>query len=190
MVLLYGRHYFARYRAVAGLIPAGASVLDVCCGPATLYHRYLRHKAVRYTGLDLNAKFVRRLVRCGARGQLWDLQSEDPLPRADYVIMQASLYHFLPNPAPVIERMLQAAGEQVIVAEPIRNLSRSNWPLIASLARLLTDLGAGVLQERFTEETLDEFFARYRAQVTACFLIPGGREKVFVLAKQGGRPAG
>ena len=33
MRLLYGRHYVARQRAVADLIPAGASLLELCCGP-------------------------------------------------------------------------------------------------------------------------------------------------------------
>ena len=33
MLALYGRHYGARYRAVADLIPDGSSVLDLCCGP-------------------------------------------------------------------------------------------------------------------------------------------------------------
>ena len=47
MLALYGRHYFARYRAIADLIPAGSSVLDLCCGPAILYSRYLRNKNVR-----------------------------------------------------------------------------------------------------------------------------------------------
>ena len=30
MVMLYGRHYFARYQVIADLIPARSSVLDLC----------------------------------------------------------------------------------------------------------------------------------------------------------------
>jgi SAM-dependent methyltransferase len=181
MLALYGRHYFARYRAVADLIPAGASVLDVCCGPATLYHRHLRGKGVRYTGLDLNEAFIRRLTRAGAGGQVWDLAGGEPLPRADYVVMQASLYHFLPDPAPVVDRMLDAAGEQVIIAEPVRNLASCKLPLVARLARHQTDPGAGAPAGRFTEATLGAFFARYAEREARSFLIPGGREKVYVL---------
>ena len=44
MRVLYGRHYAARQRAIAGLIPARASVLEVCCGPGTLYRRHLARK--------------------------------------------------------------------------------------------------------------------------------------------------
>src|SRR6185369_13287964 len=125
MLLLYGRHYPARYRVICDLIPSGSSVLDLCCGPAILYHRYLRAKSVRYTGLDINQKFIDRLIRSGGLGKLWDLRGDEPLPAADYVIMQASLYHFLPDPSTIVNRMLQAAHKRVIIAEPIRNLATS-----------------------------------------------------------------
>ena len=39
MRALYGRHYADRMRAVADEVPAGSSVLELCCGPATLYRR-------------------------------------------------------------------------------------------------------------------------------------------------------
>src|SRR6266498_4367744 len=88
MLLLYGRHYASRYRAIAELIPANSKVLDLCCGPALLYHRYLQPKTVQYTGLDINANFIARLIRRGGSGEVWDLRSERALPTADYVIMQ------------------------------------------------------------------------------------------------------
>src|SRR6185437_9874195 len=118
MRALYGRRYAARYRAIADLIPAGSSVLDLCCGPGTLHDRYLSRKGVDYTGLDVNARFVARVTRRGGRGLVWDLQEGRALPPADSVVMLASLYQFLPDPAPVLLRMLRAARERVVVAEP------------------------------------------------------------------------
>lgn len=182
MLALYGRHYGSRYRAIAELIPAGSMVLDLCCGPALLYHRYLRQKSVQYTGLDLNAKFIEGLIRRGGAGQVWDLRSDDPLPRADYAVMQASLYHFLPDPAPVVERMQRAARRQVIIAEPIRNLSSSNSHLLALAGKRLTNPGRGSHSERFTEASLDQFFKPYIASVQQSYAIAGGREKIYVLA--------
>ncbi|MBF6300024.1 hypothetical protein IU459_21120 [Nocardia amamiensis] len=179
---LYGRHYAARYRAIAELVPSGASVVDLCCGPATLYTRYLRHKSVDYTGLDLNERFVARVTEAGGQGKVWNLRSDQPLPTADYVIMQASLYHFLPEPGPVIDRMLAAATEQVIVAEPVRNLATSDNPVLATIGKRFTDAGDGEQAHRFTEPTLDEFFAGYGAQVVRQSLIAGGREKLYVLS--------
>ena len=135
--------------------PPAQSVLDVCCGPAHLYHRYLKAKSVQYCGLDINERFIRRLTKSGAEGRLYDVAGGEPFPPADYVIMQASLYHFLPAAGPVVDRMLRAARRQVIVAEPIRNLADSRVPLLAWFARRQTDPGLGPQPHRFTEETLD-----------------------------------
>jgi SAM-dependent methyltransferase len=184
MLALYGRHYASRYRAIAELVPNGSSVLDLCCGPALLYHRYLRHKLVRYTGLDVNAEFIDRLTRRGASGQVWDLRSEKALPEADYVIMQASLYHFLPDPSPIMDRMLRAARRQVIVSEPVRNLSSSNSRLLALVGKLLTDPGVGNHSQRFNEASLDQFLSRYRSLVQQSFLVAGGREKLYILSRR------
>jgi SAM-dependent methyltransferase len=184
MLLLYGRHYGSRYRAIAELIPPGSNVLDLCCGPAFLYRRYLRAKSVRYTGLDINARFIEQLTRLGGSGQVWDLRSDEPLPASDYVIMQASLYHFLPDASKVVDRMLKAARRQVIIAEPIRNLTTSSSGLLSLLGRMLTNPGSGEQQHRFTEASLANFFSAYSSRIVQSFPIAGGREKVYVLTGQ------
>lgn len=186
MVLLYGRHYAARYRALAELIEPGSSVLDVCCGPGILYRRYLRPREVHYLGLDYNRAFVERLNRDGIEAQTWDLREDRPLPVADYVVMQASLYHFLPEPSPMVDRLVAAARRLAIVAEPVRNLTSSSNPLVAFLGRRLSDPGTGDQARRFTEESFDRFFSRYAGRTERSFLIPGGREKVIVLRGEAG----
>ena len=186
MIGLYGRHYPSRYRAIAELIPPGSSVIDLCCGPAVLYKRYLRRKSVDYTGLDINEAFVKGLLRRGVRAQVWDVREETPLPQADYAIMQASLYHFLPDPLPVLERMLEAAREQVIIAEPVRNLAAAKLPLLPSLARLLTDPGVGSQPHRFNEQKLDDLLSILPSKPPQTIYISGGREKIYVLRKHPG----
>ena len=189
MRALYGSAYHARFEALAELIPEGGSVLDVCCGPATLFHRYLRQKAVYYTGLDINRTFIERLSASGGIGMVWNLEEDRPLPRNQYVIMQSSLYHFLPDAAPIVERMLAAAERKVLIAEPIRNVADSPSPLLALLARKLTNPGTGDQPHRFNEARLDALLQPYRqrGQVVESRLIAGGREKLYVLA--GGRCA-
>jgi len=83
----------------------------------------------------------------------------------------------------VVERMFAAARKQVIVAEPVRNLASSRLPAVRWLARHLTDPGSGAQPHRFTEQTLDDFFAAYAGRLRDAFLIPGGREKVYVFDK-------
>lgn len=180
MLAAYGRHYGERYQAIADLIPAGASVLDLCCGPGVLYRRYLRRKTVSYTGLDINEKFVGNIISHGAQGRVHDLCSDDPLPEADYVVMQASLYHFLPDAGPIVSRMLAAARSAVIIAEPVRNLSDSKLRLLSWFARTVTTPGAGAPPERFTESRLTELFSQLDLVESQTFLINGGRERVYV----------
>ncbi|MEU4711383.1 methionine biosynthesis protein MetW [Nocardia salmonicida] len=178
---LYGRHYDGRFQPISALIPVGASVVDVCCGPATLFTKHLQEKSVDYRGLDLNEGFVAELARAGGRGEVWNVHADDPLPPADYLIMQASLYHFLPDPGPVIDRMLAAARTQVIIAEPVRNLATSDNRVLATIGRRFTNAGDGAQEARFTEPSLDAFFRRYGSRVSYRVLIAGGREKLYVL---------
>lgn len=183
MRALYGRHYDDRMRAVAGEVPDGASVLELCCGPGTLYLRHLRARTGGYVGIDVNPGFVEQLRRRGVDARRLDLTAgEPPLPAADAVILQASLYHFVPNPERLLDRMLAAARDRVIVSEPVRNLASSNLPVIGSLGRRAADPGVGGHGQRFTEETLEALMARYRERLLRSFPIPGGREWVYVLS--------
>jgi SAM-dependent methyltransferase len=188
MRVLYGRGYNERFRPIAELIAEGSSVLDVCCGPGTLFYRYLKTKGVHYIGLDVNRRFVERLSAAGATGLIWNLNEARPLPRAEYVVMQGSLYHFLPEASSVIERMIAAAEKQVLIAEPIRNVTDSQIFLLAFLARKLTNPGTGDQPNRFNEARLDALMARYRApgRHMQSRLIAGGREKLYILGRASG----
>jgi hypothetical protein len=183
MFALYGRAYFERLRIVAKLIPEQSSVVDLCCGPATLYQRYLRHKNIQYTGLDINSRFVKRLSSWGATGICWDLRETKPFPPGDYLIMQSSLYQFLPDPRPVLNRMLVAARKQVIITEPIRNFADSKIFPLAWLAHKMTNPGTGNQPRRFNEALLDLFFEPYfkSGHLRVSYLIAGNREKLCIL---------
>jgi trans-aconitate methyltransferase len=179
MHALYGQHHGGRFRAVAEQVPAGATVLELCCGPGSLYLRHLRTQVGNYIGLDSNPGFVARLQARGVDARLTNLMDAQLLPRADVAIMQASLYHFLPDPNEILQRMLDAAKRSVIVSEPIRNLSSSTLPLVATVARRAADPGVGRHAERFTETALDQLMAAYDIRTTVH--APGGRDKVYVL---------
>jgi SAM-dependent methyltransferase len=184
MYLLYRPNYQSRHSALADLVPPGSSVVEACCGVGKLYSDHLRQKEVRYTGLDLSPAFVSKLTRKGIDAQRWDMRSETPLPRADTVIMQASLYHFLPDPKPIVDRMLEAARQQVIIAEPIRNLT-TDYPRLQRVFGGLTDAGAGPEMHRFDEDSLDSFFNQYKDRVGHVAQLAGGREKIYVLQGEG-----
>jgi SAM-dependent methyltransferase len=183
MRALYGRHYVDRMRAVAEQVPDGASVLELCCGPGSLYTKFLRPRTSGYIGVDVNQRFVDRLRAKGIDARAQDLANpEEPLPAADVAVMQASLYHFLPDAGPIVDRMLAAASDRVIVSEPIRNLASSNLPIVSLLGSRAADPGTGGHQSRFTEETLSDLMARYESRLITTSLIPGGRERIYVLS--------
>lgn len=184
MLALYRRHFRARYAEVARLVRPGASVVELCCGPGDL-ERHLAGRGVDYVGIDVNRGFVERLRRRGVRAELRDVAGEEPLPGADVVVMQGSLYHFLPRADAMVARMLAAARERVIVAEPVRNLATSSNPLVRRLARRHADPGTGRAEERFTAETLRDLMARCGAAVETCSPLAGGREHVYVLRAGG-----
>jgi len=75
MRALYGRHYGARMQAVADQVPPGAGVLELCCGPGTLYERHLKQRAKSYIGLDVNARFVEALQARGVDARQRDLRT-------------------------------------------------------------------------------------------------------------------
>jgi hypothetical protein len=196
MRALYGRHYQARLDVIADQVRPGATVLELCPGPGALYEHRLRGRVGAYTGIDVNPGFVRRLRRLGADAQQLELRADRELPEADIVIMQASLYHFIPEAAAIIERMLAASRERVIIAEPIRNLTNSRLAFVARLGQRGTDPGTGRGDpqaghtQRFTEATLDQLMGGYRDRTLNAFTIPGSREKVFVLDPRGPQIAG
>ena len=181
MRVLYGRYYAARDAAVAALVPDGASVLELCCGPARLYLRELRGRIGSYVAIDASALFVDRLRRRGVDARQADVATAE-LPLAEVVVMQASLYQFLPDAEPMLRRMRAAATRSVIVAEPVRNLASSRVGVVARLGAGAAATAQGAQAQRFDAASLGELMARFGDGVLSCTTIPGGREHVYVLS--------
>jgi hypothetical protein len=148
-----------------------------------LYTRYLKQKNIRYTGLDINPGFVERVIAKGGESAVWDMRKDKPLPEADYVIMQASLYHFLTNVTPLVDKLIAEARKNVFVTEPVKNLSDSPNKWVAWLAKHAANPGTHHQFHRFNETTLAKAFQPYHEKdlVEEVISIAGGREKLYVL---------
>lgn len=185
MRMLHGRHFTERYLAIAAEVPAGASVVELCAGDAWLYWHHLRQKNVSYLGLDNTPAFLAAARARGIELRAFDVLA-DAVPAADIVIMQASLHLFPKHAAELIQRMLDAARQQVIIAEPIRNMADSPNALIAWLGRIMSrPHGEGAdATHRYTAAS---FEAQMRAlpEFERVFLEKGGREMVAVLKGRG-----
>jgi SAM-dependent methyltransferase len=187
MRVLYGRYYAARDAAVAAHVPDGASVLELCCGPARLYERELRGRIGAYVALDASERFVARLRRRGVDARRADVATAR-LPVADVVVMQASLYHFIPAAEALLRRMRAAARVSVIVAEPVRNLASSRVALLARLGAGAAATAGGAQSHRFDAGSLRALMRGGFGDAIAFHgPIPGGREHLYVLT--GAAPA-
>jgi trans-aconitate methyltransferase len=174
MRLRYGRQFSERMRAVAAEVPPAAAVVELCCGPGTLYTEHLRDSVSSYTGLDANEQFVAALRRRGVDARPMDLSDpREPIPSGEVLIIQGALHEFLPEPGHIVNRMLAAARRLLVVSEPIAGGAPSANPL----RRLL----GGGTEERFSEEAIDELFEPHRELVVKAELLARGSEKLYVL---------
>lgn len=185
MRLLYGRFFDARYLAIAAEVPENSEVVDVCAGDCHLYLKYLHRKSVKYLGLDISPRLVRWAQKRGVLVREFNVW-EDEVPTGEIVIMQASLYQFVPRANVIVHKLLAAARHEVIISEPIRNVSASANPFLAKLGHRLTvpssarDFYSG---QRFDRQSLADFFSSFQA-FERSFIIPGGREMVGIFRGQ------
>ena len=78
-------------------------------------------------------------------------------PRADFVVMCSSLYHFFDKRNEVLATLRDAADEAVIISEPVRNLTSHPFVPIRKLATWLTNPGAGTAESRFDPQSFRDF---------------------------------
>jgi hypothetical protein len=185
MRALHGRHFRDRYLAVSAEVPDGAEVVELCAGDAWLYRHYLKPKNVKYLGLDNSPQFVQAAKAEGLDIRIHDA-FKDPVPTADVIIMQASLHLFHEDVKSVVGRMLDAARQKVIIAEPIRNMSDSPNPLAAWIGRkMTTPHGSGANHtHRYNPETFKALMTSF-PECERVFFEKGEREMVAVLKGRG-----
>ena len=106
--LLYGERHRQNLLSVAERIPEGAFVVELCSGTGMLYRKHLKAKNCNYLGLDANGHFVMACQKRGVPTRLFDLLTDD-IPKADYVVIVSSMYHFQKGQDELMLRMLAVA---------------------------------------------------------------------------------
>lgn len=167
--------------SISNIIEPASSVLEVCSGPCDM-HFYLKKKNCQYLGVDFNPVFIKSAVDRGIPVKELDVRRLNEITQKfDYVIMQASLYHFFPNVESVIKDMSLLAKKAVIISEPIRNVSSSKSKWLGVLGKILSNPGDGTGTFRFNEESLARTIESSGLKKISESLMPGGREKIYVL---------
>ena len=169
--LIHRRGLQRRYREISK-IAKGKSVFEVGCGPGIL-GRYIGKE--RYSGMDINGRFVRYARRRGYDCRIGDI-FKDKYPDADVGVAVDVLHHITPRERELIER-LKKHFETVIVVEP---LNAFNIPLPRFLRKIWDSFlgdadGINPLKNRekwqFTEEELLDYLKEM------------GAEKAYVIGK-------
>jgi hypothetical protein len=175
---MYGQYYLKRYSHLASIIPSNVSVTDLCCGDSSLYHYALKGKN-RYTGMDINPLYNVNDQNCKIIKA--DIL-KDPIPISDYVIIQGSLYQFIPNHKEIINKMLDSARYKVIISEPVINLVNSKNKIISTIAKYSANPSTGNKKFRFTKSLLNKFFRKnYKDLIENTSFAAGGRDMLFIL---------
>jgi len=152
--ILYRGRSRDRFCHVAEKIPPGSSVLDLCAGTAMLY-RELHNRDVQYTAVDINPIPVNSLKRKGVHAVCADILKAE-IPKADFVIMNSSLYHFWPNIEFIVKKMIASARERVIILEPVQNTADSRVSLLGRFAKWASMVDGVMPHFHFTPETFRE----------------------------------
>ena len=179
MHILYGSGFYSRYEAILDLLPEGADVIDVCCGDCYI-DRFLAKKNINYLGLDLNSRFIEHALKKGIKARLFNIENST-VPRAEYIIMQGSLYQFMPRYRLIIDKLIFAADKAVIISEPITNVASCKNSMTAYLAMLATRVNGNNFFNRFTKEGLLDLFREYNVSLVR--EIKGGKDLIGLFKK-------
>lgn len=183
MQLAYGKQFKTRYEILAQYVPDNCELLELCMGDACFYQEYLKGKQVKYSCADINPVFVNAAKRKGLNASLIDI-SKDEIPASDFILMQAALYHFIPNEKQIIQKLLDACRKAVIISENIDNLSNDASPLKSWIGEQLSKAKSGQSKLKFTRESLKECFAGFSHYISAWKESPDSKEIIIVLQKQ------
>jgi hypothetical protein len=178
----YGEHYKIRYEALQKYIPGNCELLELCMGDAYFYLNYLQKKNIHYKCADINPIFVKAAWNKGLNATQMNIVT-DPIPKSDFILMQASLYHFIPNEKKIIDKLLNACNKSVILSENVENLSNSASGLKSWIGTFLSKAKSGQSRIKFTRETLKKALEPYSSHIKVWEETSDNKEVVIILEK-------
>ena len=183
---MYKNHYNERYEAINNAIADNSSVVDVCCGDSYL-QSFFRNKNIDYLGLDFNSTFIDFSSKRGINVKLFNIY-EDDIPRADYIILQTSLYQFIPKHFQILQKLYQAADKYLIVTETMASYGGSKNKFISMIGKLLNNPGDGIKVERFSLPTFKKALEPFKINIENESFINGGLDYLVVIKKVDSSP--
>jgi SAM-dependent methyltransferase len=119
-------HSPERYSHIRGLV-GKRSVLELGCGTGFLQENL--EPGCRYSGMDLNRRFVDYGRKRGRNLRLGDIREYEPREEDGWdVLVLIDVLHHLPDNRDVLEKLVRS-GKEVIMCEPFHTLP----PLLTSM---------------------------------------------------------
>ncbi len=179
MRLAYRSEYRERYALLADEVARPSRVLEVCCGDLVLQAALERRGLLRsYHGLEINPGMLALASKRSIHVEAVDIRTTRVMPTAEVVIMQASLYQFHSIAESLLNSLWNAAERQLIIAEPVRNLSGSANGVVRRVGQLMSQTEDGPQRFRYTEQTLLDLYRRCGVPVSRLRRTMHGRELI------------
>lgn len=153
MNIIYLGKYNQRFKLVTDLLnpKKDKTVLELCFGDI-LIAQWCKFNRIKWTGLDINKKFIKNARSYGFNAIYRDILKFKNLPKSDVVIMMGSLYQFNKKLDDLIKLIMRSTSK-FIISEPISNLSTSN-SLLGYFAKRATKVGKGNEMFRYNYDNL------------------------------------
>jgi len=118
---IHRRSLYSRYRFVSKAIGRNKRVFELGCGTAFL-HGFL-HRGCRYTGWDLNKRFVEHCRGRGIDAMEKDIFDFKDYPENDVTVVCDVLHHVFPKDIKLIDNAMKKTKKMVII-EPYHSKPR------------------------------------------------------------------
>jgi len=151
MSVLYLGKYKRRFERINALLkPTTDTVIELCFGDIYIA-KHCKRNGINWKGYDINEHFVRNAARRNYNAILKDVNELSAFEKCDTYLIVGSLYHFRDNSVEILRKMI-ASSRQVIISEPIKNLTISKG-IIGYIARKSASVGKGSEEFRFNVTT-------------------------------------
>lgn len=131
---LHGEGYADRFLQIGQALPPDSWVLDVGCG--TCHMAELLPPTMRYTGLDLNKKFVSEAQARGMDARIGDVLDVDAYPVGPTAIVVSDmLHHLVPREQIFLQHLGSGLRQDLLICETLTEGSNA----LQRVAGLLLD---------------------------------------------------
>ena len=113
-----------------------------------------RDNIIKYTGIDFNNVFLNHLRKKKIDVIHMDINQEKIPIKADYVVLQSSLYQFIPNHLQIIRKLLDVTQKYLIIQETVVSYTQSSNLLLSIIGKILNNPGDGYKTQRLDKQNL------------------------------------